>query len=192
MPKLRMLRTWVKVRGKDKVFQLTQKMAEREPPRIGVDLDIISEKEALKIMDRAATAKRQNSIDRRHGKVTNAVQKAQSRQIEVEREAKMREEYDAAVDAQDAAKDEAESVTDEPETPEEAEARLNELDGEDGAIKEDDLEENGRKALFAIIEAEELPVKKAGTNDALIIAIRESRKIVAQAMADADKQAGTE
>ena len=46
----KILRTWVKVRGKDLVFQLTQKIAEREPPRLGVDLDIIPEKQALAIL----------------------------------------------------------------------------------------------------------------------------------------------
>ena len=87
---LKVLRTWVKVRGKDKVFQLTRQMAEREPPRIGIDMDIVSEQEALAIIARANTAKKQAALDRRHGAVSKALMEAEQNQVKVELEAQKR------------------------------------------------------------------------------------------------------
>jgi|GEM_PF-6333626 len=201
------LRTWVKVRNKDVVFQLTRQMAEREPPRLGVDMDIITEAEARAIQKRAVKAKEQAAIDRRTSQVSKALEMARQQQIQAELEATQRKRYEAAVAAQQGAEipvppasvvpvqpAAVASFAIVPETPEQVEARLAAeeaaaVGGETGKIREDDLDEKNRKELFEIIETEELPVKKAGNNKALVIAIRETRRLVQRAKDDAAKNA---
>ena len=196
---MQIIRTWARVKGTNKVFQVTKQMAEREPPRLGVDMEIISEALARKLQADAKRIKEQASIDRRQGAVSQALAKARQNQVQAELEAKEREQYEAAVAAQTASSKaphvstspavatEVDDLT--PESPEEVEARLEAEEaaaagGESGVIKEDDLDEKTRNQLMAIIDAEELPIVKKGTKAALMVSIRETRKLKAKALAD--------
>lgn len=195
MAKHKLLRIWAKMRGKDRVYQVTKQIAEAIPPRIGVDMDIISEEEALAIQKRSAEAKQQASIDRRQGEISKALAVAKQNQVKVEIEAKQRKEYESAVAAQGGTPEpavvpEIAPLQEEPKTPEEVMADMDAESGSEdsGAIKEDDLDEKKRNELFDIIDKEVLDVKKAGKKAALVIAIRESRKLVAKAVADASAE----
>ena len=188
MANAKSLRIWVKIRNKDRVYQLTKQLAERTPPRIGVDMDIISEEEALEILKRSADTKQDAAIDRRQGEISKALLRSQQAQVNVELEAKKRKEYEKAVAAQGG--NTAESVPPIQETPKTPEQVMADMDNESGsedsgAIKEDDLDEKKRSELFEIIDGEELDVKKYGANKAVVVAIRESRKLKAKALADA-------
>jgi hypothetical protein len=68
-------------------------------------------------------------------------------------------------------------VPEEPQSPEALLEDLEKQDPEDNAvIREDDLDDYGRRQLFKLITEEELDVKKQGTSDELRAAIREARK----------------
>jgi hypothetical protein len=199
---MQIIRTWARVKGTNKVYQVTKQMAEREPPRIGVDMEIISEAEARKLQADAKRLKEQAAIDRRQGAVSKALAQARQKQVQAELEAQERAKYDAAIAAQNEASGtphasiakaiENNAAAEDvmlPETPEEVEARLEAAEvaaagGEAGVIKEDDLGEKTRNQLMAVIDAEELPIVKKGTKAALIVSIRETRKLKAKALAD--------
>ena len=199
---MQIIRTWARVKGTNKVFQVTKQMAEREPQRLGVDMEIIPEALARKLQADARKIKEQAAIDRRQGAVSKALAKARQNQVQAELESQERAKYDAAVAAQNAASgtphvsiakavenNAAAEAAMVPETPEEVEARLEAAEaeaagGEPGVIKEDDLGEKTRNQLMAVIDAEELPIVKKGTKAALIVSIRETRKLKAKALAD--------
>jgi hypothetical protein len=177
---LKVIRTWVRKRGTNKVFQLTPKMAEREPPRIDADLILIPEAEARKLQNKAAQDKKQAALDRHANRVSDAVKRARQRQAEIELAAQEREQYEKAIAAQEAASGQPAVEAPEPEpqkvppvpsgtmvvteddleTPEQAAARLDALEmaaagGETGAVPDgyrDDLEGKKRAELFDIID----------------------------------------
>lgn len=211
-------RIWCKKRDTNQVFQVTKMIAEREPPRIGVDLIMISEAEARKLQKQSADEKRQAAIDRRQAPVSKALAKLQLRQADVEFETAERAKLDAAIAAQQLASDQPHAdvsgdptpaastlaaATDPnavPETPEQVQARLDAqeaagADGETGVVPDgyrDGLEEKSRPELYAVID--ELKerggdIKKQGTNAAIIAAIRATVPLVEAAEAEAVRQA---
>ena len=100
---MQIIRTWARVKGTNRVFQVTKQMAEREPQRLGVDMEIIPEALARKLQADARKIKEQAAIDRRQGAVSKALAKARQNQVQAELESQERAKYDAAVAAQNAA-----------------------------------------------------------------------------------------
>lgn len=214
---VKIVRMWCRKVGTDRVFQVTQKIAEREPPRIGADLIMISEQEARTLQAKSEKDKKQTSIDKRQAPISKALAQLQSRQADVEFEAEERAKLNAAIASQQKASGQPHTEVSGdptpaastmaaaidpnlvPETPEQVAARLEAMDagadGETGAVPDgyrDELEGKNRSELMGIIDElkeQGAEITKKGTNKALVAAIRETRKLVAAAQADADRQA---